>query len=109
MMMDKSNDLTVTWSGGVAGQDYAIISGASYVGIPGFSLVGAAFVCTERIEAGTFTVPAAIIATLPTASSSAQLAVGIGQFLAGHGFPTSGLDSAYFTSMYATAKDVGQK
>jgi hypothetical protein len=61
----RSQDLTITWSGGVAG---------SYVSIIGSSAdpstrAGAEFICTERADAGTFTVPAWILSALPASGA----------------------------------------
>jgi hypothetical protein len=57
----RSQDMTVTWSGGVAG-GYVWILGSS---ADPATKAGAEFICTERAEAGTFTVPAWVLSGMP--------------------------------------------
>ena len=57
----RSQDMTVTWSGGAAGA-YIWILGSSADPATG---AGAEFICTERADAGTFTVPAWVLSAMP--------------------------------------------
>jgi hypothetical protein len=57
----RSQDMTVTWSGGVVGA-YISILGSSANPANG---AGAEFICTERAEAGTFTVPSWVLSAMP--------------------------------------------
>ena len=57
----RSQDMTVTWSGGVAGT-YIWILGSS---ADPATKAGAEFICTERAEAGTFTVPSWVLSAMP--------------------------------------------
>jgi uncharacterized protein (TIGR03437 family) len=61
----RSQDLTITWSGGVAGS-YVSIIGSSADPV---SKAGAEFICTERADAGTFTVPAWILSAMPASGA----------------------------------------
>ena len=66
----RSNGLTVTWTGGEAG---------SYVGVTGVSLTGITtnansylaglFTCQAPVSAGTFTVPPAVLLSLPPSTT----------------------------------------
>lgn len=60
--ISRSQDLTVTWSGGDAAQEYVVIFGFS-----GDTTreVAAGFTCVERASAGRFTVPSWVLSTLP--------------------------------------------
>jgi len=85
-IVDRTQPLTVTWSGGTA---------------PGFVLIGAlakvsgadrGFLCSEQAQKGSFTVPSFVLSALPSASGYVLVAP--------HPFanPVSipGLDLAYF-------------
>jgi uncharacterized protein (TIGR03437 family) len=74
----RSNGLTVTWTGGEAG---------SYVGVTGASLTGVAtsantylaglFTCQAPVSAGTFTVPPAVLLSLPPSTTLSESGVTI--------------------------------
>jgi len=94
--VDRTQPLTVTWSGGAA---------------PGFVLIGAlaeahgasrGFLCSEQSQKGSFTVPSFVLAALPTASGYL--------FVAPHPFSNPvtipGLDLAYFINGSADYKAV---
>jgi hypothetical protein len=57
---DRTQDLTVTWSGGVADKEYALIVGISVNG-----QATAGFLCAEKVSAGQFTVPAWVLSSIP--------------------------------------------
>jgi uncharacterized protein (TIGR03437 family) len=70
--VNRSEPLTVTWSGG---------DPAEFVDITGFSSlvslrVGAAFVCRERRSAGAFTIPVEVLAALPPSETQEGLPTG---------------------------------
>jgi uncharacterized protein (TIGR03437 family) len=79
----RSQGVTVTWSGGGPGT-YVFITGSSSSG-----LVAGNFVCFAAVAAGTFTVPAYVLATLP-ASTSGSLEVA--DETASQTFTAAGLD-----------------
>ena len=56
----RTEDLTVTWSGGIADKEVAAI-----VGISVNNQFTAGFLCTEKVSAGRFTVPAWVLASIP--------------------------------------------
>src|SRR6185436_11222675 len=60
MAPDRSQDLTVTWSGGSADKEVVLIVGAS-----GSDLATGGFLCTEKVSAGKFTVPAWVMTNMP--------------------------------------------
>ena len=94
--VDRTQPLTVSWSGGAA---------------PGFVLIGAlaeahgasrGFLCSEQSQKGSFTVPSFVLSALPTASGYL--------FVAPHPFSNPvtipGLDLAYFINGSADYKAV---
>jgi uncharacterized protein (TIGR03437 family) len=97
--IDRSQPLTVTWSGG-AEAAFVVIGG--YVNSNTAGLVG--FVCTEDASVGSFTLPSFILSTLPAA------ATGGGMFISPH--PLShqvtipGVDLAYFMDGSSDSKSV---
>jgi hypothetical protein len=72
-----SHDLTVTWSGGSAG-DYVTI-----IGITGLASISqdTEFFCTAQASAGQFTIPSQVLALLPPAGIDSNLQPGIDFFL----------------------------
>lgn len=84
--VDRSQDLTITWTGGAPGTQVTAV-GASLV-----NGVAAAFLCAAPVSAGQMTIPAYVLLTLnPTGSSivPGQLSVGNRAVTA---FKASGLD-----------------
>lgn len=57
---DRRQDLTVTWTGGATDKEFVMIAGLAQN-----EKVTAAFLCTERVSAGSFTVPAWVLSNLP--------------------------------------------
>jgi hypothetical protein len=115
-VIDRSRDLTVTWSGGDAEREYVVIAGGVFIpDIPSMQ-VGAMFACTERMAAGRFTVPAAILSAMPAGSmpnATPLLAVGRAPLLAlllkPQSFTARGVDAGYFTYLVLHVKDVTYK
>ncbi len=67
--VDRSKDLTVTWSGGNAGS-YVFISGVS-TSVSARLTLG--FTCMEKADAGKFTVPSYILSALPAGPGGTEL------------------------------------
>jgi uncharacterized protein (TIGR03437 family) len=65
----RTEDLTVTWSGGDPDKEFVAIVGWSAWDRDGGDVVSV-FVCAERPSAGSFTVPAWVLANLPVSSVS---------------------------------------
>jgi hypothetical protein len=86
--IDRSKDLTVTWTGGIPGTQVTLVGASSVNGVT------AGFLCAAPVSAGQMTVPAYVVLTLsPTGSSivPGQLVLGNGNVTA---FTASGLDIA---------------
>src|SRR6185436_5375278 len=62
--LDRTQDLTVTWSGGIPDKEFAVI-----VGIASSNQVTAGFLCAEKVSAGKFTVPAWVLSSLPASAT----------------------------------------
>jgi uncharacterized protein (TIGR03437 family) len=96
--VNRGQGLRITWTGGNPNTEMVYISGTSFVQSP---QVGASFICTERVSAGQFTVPAEVLSVLPP---SPVLAGGVpGGVLSVGSLPVIG-DSFRFT---ARGLDVG--
>jgi len=105
----RSQDLTLTWSGGVAG---------SFVGIYGSSAdpatsAGAQFACIAPADAGSFTVPSWVLSALPT--SGADPATGgtpVGFLIVANTLPqparfqATGVDVGFFNWVALQVKNV---
>jgi hypothetical protein len=61
----RSEDLTLTWTGGDAGKEFVEVSVGSW---DTTRQVAAGISCTERASAGRFTIPASLLSTLPPSS-----------------------------------------
>jgi uncharacterized protein (TIGR03437 family) len=70
----QSQGLTVNWSGG-AGGGFASVSGVAAATLAGTSNAGVTFTCYAPLAAGTFTVPPAVLLSMP--SGSGTLTVGV--------------------------------
>ena len=65
--VDRSQPVTVTWTGGVPGT-YVLIGGGSTT-----ISVSASFICYASVEAGRFTVPPYVLLAMPAASGGINL------------------------------------
>jgi uncharacterized protein (TIGR03437 family) len=101
--IDRSKDLTITWSG--AGQnEFVAISGTASVGGPlgpSTTSPGVVFLCIAPASAGTFTVPSFVLETLPPSPTGGS-AIPNSFLLVGTqtepiNFSASGLDDGYLT------------
>ena len=95
----RTQDLTITWSGGDPERQFIILSGVSMLATG----AAAGFACRQTAGAGSFTIPAQILAALP-ASDSGPFSLPLGSFFAGtslYGDTTSfqapGIDIGRFT------------
>jgi uncharacterized protein (TIGR03437 family) len=61
----RSQDLTVTWTGGDSAKEYVVVGATSY---DMTREVAAEITCMERASAGRFTIPAWLLSTLPASS-----------------------------------------
>jgi len=105
----RSQDVTITWSGGVAG---------SYIWIIGSSAdpatkAGAEFICTERADVGTFTVPAWVLSAMPASGPDSSAGGTADGFLTLHStlaqpvrFQATGIDVGFFNWSLWQAKNV---
>ena len=97
----RSEDVTVTWTGGDPDTQFVVISGHSIAAAD----VQGSFVCTERVEAGRFTVPSVVLSSLPVTrewttedeSPTASLSVGTQPTAGAARFTAPGIDWGYFT------------
>lgn len=107
--ISRSQDMTVTWSGGVAGS-YISIIGSSANPANG---AGAEFICTERAEAGTFTVPSWVLSAMPASGPDASVGGTADGFLTLQStlaqpvrFQAAGIDVGFFNWTLWQAKNV---
>src|SRR5262249_5693003 len=104
---DRTQDLTVTWSGGVPDKEYALI-----VGLAVNQQVAMGFLCAEKVSAGKFTVPAWVLSSIPKSDvftaggqtlPGGLLGVGTAPLTSVGRFTAPGLDFGVFTYEQATA------
>lgn len=96
--IDRSQPLTVTWSGGTPG--YVLVGG--YASSRSRSLRG--FVCAEDAAKGTFTIPSFVLSLLPAAGAGATMF--ISPHPLAHQVTIPGLDLAYFMDGSSDSKSV---
>ena len=98
----RDRDLTLTWTGGDASKEFALIIGQSVNKDDG---VAGSFVCAAPVEAGMFTVPSRILRLLPPNSTwsgfssgtpTGLLSVETGSWSTRGRFSAPGLDGGYF-------------
>jgi uncharacterized protein (TIGR03437 family) len=105
----QSSDLTVTWSGGDPEREFVMIAGVSRNTV---SKAQASFVCSERVTAGRFVVPATVLASLPASSEwtgagvPSVLTVSTQPVVASATFTAPGLDLGLFRYLNAHIKNV---
>jgi hypothetical protein len=97
--IDQTQPLTVTWTGGVAG-DYVLIGGGSTV--PPHSY----FTCAEDGGKGTFTIPSYILSSVRTTPAATGL-LWISPNPLANPISIQGLDAAYFTDASSDFVNVG--
>jgi hypothetical protein len=98
--IDRTKDLTITWTGGSSGE-FTAISGTASVGGglgPSATSPGNVFLCIAPASAGTFTVPSFVLEALPsTVNEFASSFLLIGTQTEPIKFSASGLDDGYLT------------
>jgi hypothetical protein len=103
---DRTQDLTVTWSGGIPDKEIVLI-----VGLAVSEQATAAFLCTEKVSAGKFTVPAWVLSSLPGSATFTEggqtfpgglLGIGTAPLTSVGRFTAPGLDFGVFTYEQAT-------
>jgi uncharacterized protein (TIGR03437 family) len=100
----RASGQTVTWSGGAPGTLVVIFGSSSDA-----SENTQTFYCTAPAEAGTFTVPSAILLQLPVTASSSGEPTGIlavGNATTPVRFTATGIDAGYVTAMALSGKSV---
>jgi hypothetical protein len=105
--IDRSQPFTFNWTGGAAGGIVAMSITSSLAPGPEGS-IGAAVICYADGTAGSFTIPAPLLAALPPsykdANGNPQGGVGIYQNIAGPAFTASGLDLGSTSSQVSFSK-----
>jgi uncharacterized protein (TIGR03437 family) len=100
----RSKGVTVNWTGGNSGT-YVEITGTAFSGSSSAS-VGGAFYCTAPVSAGTFTVPASVLLSLPPTGTISGIAIpgtlSVSNYSNPQSFTASGLDFA-FAQFYNTS------
>ena len=98
--VDRTQELTITWTGGEVGREVVLIAGGSDDTVAGAS---ASFVCTERVSEGSFAVPAHVLSSLPASTPWAFQGLPTGALFVGTApiselgqFDAVGLDLGYF-------------
>ncbi len=111
--IDRSQNMTITWSGG-ADPDYVAIFGTSTSAST--PQVTATFVCTEKASAGTFQVPSYVLEALPVSGTLSQSGLTVpGGFLLVGNYPLSntftapGLDLGFFTHTVVGGINIGYR
>ena len=92
--IDRTQPLTITWSGGPA-SGHVLIGGSAQL-----SGSSAAFVCVQEAARGQFTIPAAVLSSLP-ASDAKDSYIFVGPHPLGSGLSVPGLDLIYFANAAA--------
>jgi uncharacterized protein (TIGR03437 family) len=85
----RSSGLGVSWTGGSSGT-YVIIGGSSSATVSGQSVSGS-YTCIAPVNAGSFTVPSYVLATLPGGSGTTA----VSNYTNYQTFTASGLDSGF--------------
>ena len=93
----RSNGVTVNWTGGNS-NTYVEISGSAFSGSSS-TAVGGAFYCTAPVSAGTFTVPASVLLSLPPTGTVSGIPIpgtlSVSNYSNPQSFTASGLDFAF--------------
>jgi len=110
--IDRSQDLTITWTGGDPTSEYVLIGGS--VSLPTMQNPSTLtiFGCAERVDAGRFVIPSWVLSTQPinsTDPTASSFGVGRAPLLGGTKFTGNGLDAGYFAYSAMTLKNVTYK
>ena len=103
----RASGQLVTWTGGDPGGNVYIV-GFSTAGTTDANTVGAEFICVERTSAGQFTVPAAVLLSLPATNTTeiTGAAAMILESVTTAPFTAKGLDQGIVSSSSATFQTV---
>jgi uncharacterized protein (TIGR03437 family) len=109
-LIDRTQPLNIAWSGAAAGQSLAIIGAA--VDVPTNS--SDVFICVAPGGATSFTVPAAVLSTMPASRSNpnkSKAVIYLSNIGAGNATPltVTGLDAASVGAVYMSGKTVTLK
>jgi uncharacterized protein (TIGR03437 family) len=108
--VDRTQDLSVTWSGGIADKEFVLI-----VGLAASNQAVAGFLCSEKVSAGQFTVPAWVLSSIPASAMftgggqtllGGLLGVGTAPLTSVGRFSATGLDFGLITYEQATVSVV---
>jgi uncharacterized protein (TIGR03437 family) len=109
--LDRTQDLTVTWSDGLADKEFVII-----VGISSNQQATAGYLCAEKVSAGQFTIPAWVLSSIPASDQfdagggqqvpSGLIGVGTAPLTSVGRFSSPTLDFGQFTYEQATVNIV---
>jgi uncharacterized protein (TIGR03437 family) len=107
--IDRTKDLTIDYSGGASG-DYVAILGSSTSATANVTVT---FVCTEKVSAGSFTIPSFVLSALPASGTITISGIsGPGGFLLVGNYPLSntftapGLDLGFFAETVVTGINI---
>ncbi len=104
----RSQDLTVTWTGGDAGGLVAVFGSAADPSVG----AGAAFTCSARADAGTLTIPSWVLAALPASGVDPSNGLTVGGLSLGTTVPqptrftATGIDAGFFNWAFIQLKNV---
>jgi len=104
--IDRSQPLTVTWKNGVPG-GWVQISGYSIFAVADRGTIGMGFTCWADAAAGSFTVPAAVVSSLPPSIDSMGQTGGgleIGEWIFPGRFTVSGIDAGRLVAVDSISK-----
>lgn len=97
--ISRSQDLTITWSGGDSARQFVTLAGVSMLATG----AAAGFACRQAADAGSFTIPARILSALPV-SDTGPFSLPLGSFFAGTSlygdalsFEAAGIDIGHLT------------
>ena len=102
--IDRSQDLTVTWTGGDPTREFVLIGGG--VNLPSALAILA---CAERPDAGRLVIPSVVLSALPSSpvdTTASFFGGGRVSLLGINRVVSGGLDAAYFSSGEMTLKNI---
>ena len=102
--IDRTQGVTVTWSGGTPGVTVEIDGSASATNVAGKTVTGS-FTCQAPLSAGTFTVPPPVLLALPAGSGTLSL-TDTGSYQT---FTATGLDFGFISTTAAVTENVQYK
>jgi len=101
-VLERSGPVVVKWSGGSPTREVAVVRGFSF---DRRINRGREFLCTEAVDAGTFRLPEAVIASLPSTGQDFFLSVGNMPILARPDFQAAGIEAGFFSYETATGRN----